>query len=688
MGDTCGGGSCQPGGGALDCDDGNGCTDDSCDPATGCVNANNTAPCDDGNPCTVDDTCGGGACISGLGPDCDDGDECTFDDCDPAEPDGCTHTITPGAACTSGNGESECSGPDTCQADGSCGNNDFTDGTPCNDGLDCNVGESCTGGACGGGGLPDCNDGNPCTTDTCIEPGGCDNAIIEECDVPLDIVPDSSCVDAPGSCCVDEGTTLCVDITAANGGTGVCGAQIFLEFDTCSLQAISITAGDYPNVLVPEWDNEAGTVTIAVGVANNAPCLFGNTVIATVCFDTTICTDCCPAVLIEWSEFNPQIPIKLTNAAGEVLPHQLLAEPDIGINDGPPVLNLPEGISVPSDVGKCVAVVDFETSATDCGEDLGLTCTQVFTAPGSCNTTADCTPGLTCTEGACSADLGLASGDQFPVGCTTFTCTTDADCCGNTTMDSFDVCVTGTTQGIFDVQLSPTIAGALLTRCIEFCFFNCDNDFGGVEVACVEQEVTFGGIFSPPGVAQQVTVDIPCTFGQYDCASARDPLHTLRSFATDFGFDFDSGTYTGTWAGNLSWLIGGNLNGDTVIDIVDFGAWLGQLGFQFDPPDTTCADSPVHADINGDGIVDSSDFTFILVNFFAKEDDCCDIGGIEEEPRSSVRVRDLQREGLGHLRIADLNNDGWIDIDDMLLYAEGNGIDVPQQMGGGFTPQN
>ena len=100
VGDTCGGGACQPGGGALDCDDGNGCTDDSCDPATGCVNANNTAPCDDGNPCTVDDTCGGGACISGLGPDCDDGDECTFDDCDPAEPDGCTHTITPGAACT------------------------------------------------------------------------------------------------------------------------------------------------------------------------------------------------------------------------------------------------------------------------------------------------------------------------------------------------------------------------------------------------------------------------------------------------------------------------------------------------------------------------------------------------------------------------------------------------------------
>ena len=38
------------------------CTTDSCNPATGCVYANNTASCSDGNACTTGDTCSGGMC--------------------------------------------------------------------------------------------------------------------------------------------------------------------------------------------------------------------------------------------------------------------------------------------------------------------------------------------------------------------------------------------------------------------------------------------------------------------------------------------------------------------------------------------------------------------------------------------------------------------------------------------------
>jgi hypothetical protein len=61
VGDTCGGGSCQPGG-PLSCDDGNVCTDDTCNPVSGCQTTNNTNPCDDGDPGTVNDTCAGGVC--------------------------------------------------------------------------------------------------------------------------------------------------------------------------------------------------------------------------------------------------------------------------------------------------------------------------------------------------------------------------------------------------------------------------------------------------------------------------------------------------------------------------------------------------------------------------------------------------------------------------------------------------
>jgi hypothetical protein len=46
----------------LECDDGNGCTDDSCVADSGCVFTNNMVACDDGNPCTANDVCGDGSC--------------------------------------------------------------------------------------------------------------------------------------------------------------------------------------------------------------------------------------------------------------------------------------------------------------------------------------------------------------------------------------------------------------------------------------------------------------------------------------------------------------------------------------------------------------------------------------------------------------------------------------------------
>ena len=64
-GDTCSLGTCVAGA-ALNCDDGNVYTDDSCSPSTGCLHTPNTAPCDDGNPLTLFDTCTGGRCVGIL----------------------------------------------------------------------------------------------------------------------------------------------------------------------------------------------------------------------------------------------------------------------------------------------------------------------------------------------------------------------------------------------------------------------------------------------------------------------------------------------------------------------------------------------------------------------------------------------------------------------------------------------
>src|SRR5207247_9781307 len=86
--DTCSPGRCA-GGLPLNCDDGNLCTDDSCDPATGCVHTNNTLPCTDGNACTTNDACSGGRCVGGAAPNCDDGDVRPVGSCSPAG--GCVH---------------------------------------------------------------------------------------------------------------------------------------------------------------------------------------------------------------------------------------------------------------------------------------------------------------------------------------------------------------------------------------------------------------------------------------------------------------------------------------------------------------------------------------------------------------------------------------------------------------------
>jgi hypothetical protein len=91
----------------ITCDDGNVCTVDGCDPATGCLhNDFDGIPCDaDHSMCTVayewggtyNDWCQGGACVPGPPKVCDDGNGCTIDSCD--ELTGCSNT--PNGACGS-----------------------------------------------------------------------------------------------------------------------------------------------------------------------------------------------------------------------------------------------------------------------------------------------------------------------------------------------------------------------------------------------------------------------------------------------------------------------------------------------------------------------------------------------------------------------------------------------------------
>ena len=194
--DACdpGTGTCQTGG-PPNCDDGNPCTDDSCDASLGCQHANNANLCDDGSLCTTGDVCTAGTCTGTPIAPCSDGDACNgLETCNPA-----TGLCQPGAAVDC-NDLNPCT-DDSCDAGLGCQH--VNNNLPCNDGSLCTTGDACINGACTGTlqpcndldacngvescdsgtgscvpGTPvDCDDGDACTTDSCSAVDGCHHVL-------------------------------------------------------------------------------------------------------------------------------------------------------------------------------------------------------------------------------------------------------------------------------------------------------------------------------------------------------------------------------------------------------------------------------------------------------------------------------------------------------------------------------
>ncbi len=173
-GEVCTAGVCG-GGSALVCDDANPCTDDSCNPTTGCefVNDDTNVP-DDGIGCTTDTCSGGFASNVNDNANCDDGQFCNGDEvCAPgdamADAQGCVQTNIPVAP----------PNPGPCATYGAC--DEVTDDFPlntigagqaCNDGVLCTTNDTCNvSGQCVGTPV---SCGNPatgeCTTTTPLGP--------------------------------------------------------------------------------------------------------------------------------------------------------------------------------------------------------------------------------------------------------------------------------------------------------------------------------------------------------------------------------------------------------------------------------------------------------------------------------------------------------------------------------------
>lgn len=190
--DACKNGLCV--GKPVVCDDTNPCTEDACDPKSGCTHIAAGGGCDmDDNACTADQ-CIDGACVAGLGKACDDGNPCTADKCD-IETGECLYDKT----AFEGVG---------CDADGSV----------------CTTGDVCKNGQCVAGKALNCDDGNACTDDACDAKTGCTHK-----------ANTASC-DADGSACTMG--------DACKSGSCVAGAKKACDdFNSCTDDACDLKTG-------------------------------------------------------------------------------------------------------------------------------------------------------------------------------------------------------------------------------------------------------------------------------------------------------------------------------------------------------------------------------------------------------------------------------------------------------------
>lgn len=579
--------------------------------------------CDDANACTTNG-CSAGACVNN--PDYDT-DYC----CAPSTRD--LILIDDGNPCTN----------DVCNANGTVSHNPVPDGpnAACDDLLRCTLDE-CRSGSCAHTDINtiSCLGDLQCPGETTCgdeQPGFCYCISGPR----LELIAEPGGLPVAG--CYAVGEFILVRVELGTAEDPIIGAQFFLEYDASTLDFLSIQPGvavDENSPFALEFNETVlpglGTIDYVVGT-NFGSSTLGPATVAVLTFQAL--AECDAYVRYRPSGPNGE-PNRLTGIGGnEVVPNLIDLSP-VSINGSPPILtSCPSDIITPTDPGQFSAVVSWTLpSATD-----------------------------SCDAGQITAVCSPPSGSTFQLGTTGVTCSamnscgiSDSSCTFSVTVDSPSLTV--------DVELSATVDPGPFQRCITFEAWDCDATPGPQHVT-VDQTLTFTN-----GLASGVAVSLPG--GAWDCLTAQDKLHTLRSTAVDFSSP-DGVTYTASCVGSRAqgghWLVGGNLNGDEYIDILDFGVLFPQH-LSLADPDTPCGTPGPDANINGDNLIDLLDLVIFVGNSLEMaEPGCCGVGfaaGVSG-PVMSISVRELWEMGLEHLIVADVNQDGVLDMQDVTALVQG-----------------
>jgi Cohesin domain len=481
----------------------------------------------------------------------------------------------------------------------------------------------------------------------------------------LTLVADDACYGA-----AEDTITVTIEMTDAI--TNVVGLQCFLAYDDSVLQLDDVSPGggvfsqtvyecspDETFPLAAACTPTSGLIDFAVGVDPFANPLGTSADSALVELTFTVLADACNVADLVSFRAGPPV-TQLSDPLGTAILPQLVDLAAVTIDSVAPTFTLAcplPDITVNADAGTCEAAGTTVNPAVQTATD---TCDAM---PAVSFVRSDGKPLLSDAYEAADSPITIAW--------------TTTDDCGNSAFCAQTVVVNGVNDLIVDVRLEGAFTGTW-TRCVRFEFY--DEPFGTPVI--VDEELTFIN-----GLAAAANLEVPCGF--YDCLTARDPLHTLRRTDSDdfaiVGLNYDA-DFTGGDA-----LIGGNLNGDFYIDILDFGVFVSEYGSAYGTPSTTCGTPYPHADISGDvaGAVDVADFSFISLNFLKTHDaNCSGLAGVSapapagswqqapqvaaalqaDGPVMRISVRALREEGMADLIVADVNHDGWLDGKDMAAF--------------------
>jgi len=450
----------------------------------------------------------------------------------------------------------------------------------------------------------------------------CDgNGVIDRCEIADGSAVDQNGNGVPDSCdpfpvlrlttnaaaCNTVGSTVTVDATLSGVLNNVVAGQILLTWDVSKLSFAAVLPGDAPYTTAYALNEQAGTIMIlASTTAGGTGTTAASAVVSRIQF--TVIGGSCSGTgnEVDFFTFGP-MGTEFTDGYGGATVPTLLASAGFVVDDGAPVLsNVPANVTVQAEAG------------------MGSFANVALTPPTA---TDACAPGLTSSS---SRSDGASLGAAFPVGTTTVTWSA-TDPCGNVTFATTTVTVNNYNTSEFVVSYD---GGYPASSSRNFAL-DIHGDNGN-------NARSTSAMFAA-GTASFSITDL--AIANYDCVSIRDIGHSLRRRVAMSVVGTD-------WSATAT-LIAGDLNGNDVIDVVDWGMYI--VGNS-------------NADLDGNSVINSTDGAIIITNFGKQSDAVC--GGAlmgPPEPISAISVAELVDRGLTDLIGADLNNDGWLDMEDVRL---------------------